>query len=207
MAIKMEIALAQRRIEASGGSGRMLADAESITDSALHTVRDLSHLLHPALLDDLGLPAAVDWYLTNFGKRHGIAAELLQERMEERLVPDIEAAVYRIVQEALTNVAKHANATLAFVYLRRTGDTLQVTIEDNGGGFELRSARRGLGLIGIRERVAYLGGAVRIDSAPGKGTRLNIELPARVRAGSRDAGEIEAPDAAHPLTRSEVLLG
>jgi signal transduction histidine kinase len=178
MAVKVEIALAQRRIEAMGGAGRLLDDAQSITDGALHTVRDLSHLLHPALLDDLGLPAALDWYLTGFGRRHGITVELLHERMDERLEPRIEAALYRIAQEAMTNVAKHARAGVAIVYLRRVGDTVVITIEDNGIGFEPAHARRGLGLLGIRERVAHLQGSIEIDAAPGRGTRLTIELPA-----------------------------
>jgi len=179
MAIKVEIALAQRRIDATGGAARLLDDAQSITDGALHTVRDLSHLLHPALLDDLGLPAALDWYLTGFGRRHGITVELLRERMEDRLEPQIEAALYRIVQEAMTNVAKHARAEVAIVYLRRVDDTVVVTIEDHGIGFEPAHARGGLGLLGIRERVAHLQGTISIDAAPGRGTRLTIALPAR----------------------------
>jgi signal transduction histidine kinase len=207
MAIKVELALAQRRIETTGGSGRLLDDAQSITDGALHTVRDLSRLLHPALLDDLGLPAAVDWYLSGFGKRHGIAVELLHEGMAERLVPEIEAAAYRIVQEALTNVAKHAHATFALVYLSRAGLLVKVTIEDNGVGFEPGRERRGLGLIGIRERVAHLQGTVHVDSAPGRGTRLTIELPARARAAITDAGDADLAGSTHPLTRAEVLLG
>jgi signal transduction histidine kinase len=207
MAIKVELALAQRRIEAAGVPGRLLDDAASITDGALNTVRDLSHLLHPALLDDLGLPAAVDWYLAGFGRRHGIGVELLQGGMEGRLAPEIEAAAYRIVQEALTNVAKHASATLAFVYLRRVGDVVQVSIEDNGVGFEPESARRGLGLIGIRERVAHLGGTVHIDTALGRGTRLTIELPARTRAASTDTRELDATEITHPIPRPEVLFG
>ena len=77
-----------------------------------HTVRDLSHLLHPAMLDDLGLRATVDWYLRGFSKRHDIRVELLHDRMDERLTSETEATAYRIVQEALTNVAKHAQATI-----------------------------------------------------------------------------------------------
>jgi signal transduction histidine kinase len=207
MAIKVELALAQRRIEATGGTPLLLDDAQSITDGALSTVRDLSRLLHPALLDDLGLPAALDSYLTAFGKRHGIAVELLHEGMSDRLVPEIEAAAYRVVQEALTNVAKHAHATFALVYLSRTGDTVKVTIEDNGVGFEPGVARGGLGLIGIRERVAHLQGTVHVDSGAGKGTRLTIELPARARGATGETGEAETAAAAPPMTRAEVLLG
>jgi signal transduction histidine kinase len=207
MAIKVEIALAQRRIEAAGGPDRLLDDAQSITDGALNTVRDLSHLLHPALLDDLGLPAALDWYLTGFGKRYGIVVELLHERMDERLAPEIEAALYRIVQEAMTNVAKHAHAALAIVYLRRADDSVLVTIEDHGVGFEPGHARRGLGLIGIRERVAHLQGTVDVDAAPGLGTRLTIGLPARARAQTSDAGDLDGAVSGLHAIRPETILG
>ena len=185
-AIKVELAVAQRTIEARGGQPDALADARSITDGALHTVRDLSHLLHPAMLDDLGLAAAIEWYLKGFSRRHGVKIELLQDRMEERLTADTEAAVYRIVQEALTNVAKHAQATTCRVYLQRLTNTLLVTIEDDGIGFEPDAPRpvgamRGIGLVGIRERVTQLRGELRLESAPGKGTRLTVEVPATVR--------------------------
>jgi signal transduction histidine kinase len=185
-AIKVELAVAQRAIEASGGNVASLQDARTITDGALHTVRDLSRLLHPAMLDDLGLPAAVEWYLKGFGKRHGVRIELLQDGMDERLRPDTEAAIYRIVQEALTNVARHAQASICRVFLQRLPHTLLVTIEDDGVGFSADAAGqpgafRGIGLVGIRERVAQLRGVMRLETAPGKGTRLTVEVPAGIR--------------------------
>jgi signal transduction histidine kinase len=194
-AIKVELAVAQRALEANGGVPQLLQDARSITEGALTTVRDLSHLLHPALLDDLGLPSAVEWYLRGFGARHDIRTELLHERMDERFTPDIEASIYRIVQEALTNVAKHARASACRVYLQRLPNTILITVEDNGAGFDASAPggstpRSGIGLIGIRERAAQLRGTVRLESAPGKGTRLTVELPARVRA----AGDDTPPD-------------
>ena len=118
-AIKVELSVAQRAIDSASGATNLLDGARAITDGALNTVRDLSHLLHPALLDDLGLPAAVDWYLRSFGKRHGIRVEVLHDRMEDRLTPEVETSAYRIVQEALTNVAKHARASACRVYLQR----------------------------------------------------------------------------------------
>jgi signal transduction histidine kinase len=207
-AVKVELSLAQRAIEAASGPPRLLDAAQTITDGALHTVRDLSHLLHPALLDDFGLPAAIDSYLDAFGPRHGISVELLQQGMTERLAPEIEAAVYRIVQEGLTNIAKHASATLALIYLRRDTDrqTLVVTIEDNGVGFAPVQGRRGLGLIGIRERASHLNGTVSVDSAPGKGTRLTVEFPARRRAEA-DVSEFDAADSSSIIKAPEVLIG
>jgi signal transduction histidine kinase len=194
-AIKVELAVAQRAIEADGGRAQLLQDARAIADGALHTVRDLSHLLHPPLLDDLGLPAAIEWYLRGFGKRHDIHVDLLHDPMPERLTPETEAASYRIVQEALTNVAKHAHATVCRVYVQRLPNTVLITIEDNGAGFDLTAAKqaaeRGLGLIGIRERVSQLQGTLRLESAPGKGTRLTVELPARSRPSVDDANAVE----------------
>lgn len=211
-AIKVELAVAQRAIEATGGSARVLADVRSITDGALHTVRDLSHLLHPAMLDDLGLPAAIDWYLRGFSKRHGIRVDLLQDRMAERLVPETETAAFRIVQEALTNVARHSQATSCRVYLQRLQNTVLITIEDDGTGFDLAETtqgdtRRGLGLIGIRERVSQLLGTVRLESAPGKGTRLTVELPAQTSPSTNVANDVDPSDAAMGPAGREVLNG
>jgi len=210
-AIKVELAVAQRAIDAAGGPAHVLQDARSISEGVLHTVRDLSHLLHPALLDDLGLIAAVESYLKGFGKRHGLRVDLLQERMDQRLQQETEAAAFRIVQEALTNVARHAHATSCRVYLQRLIHTVLVTVEDDGIGFDaspnVANLRAGLGLIGIRERVALLGGTLRLESAPGKGTRITVELPARSRAAVPEPGEAEpAGQVAHAAVH-EVLGG
>jgi signal transduction histidine kinase len=185
-AIKMELALAERTIDAAGGPSQVLANARSIADGALQSVRDLSRLLHPSLLDDLGLPAAIHWYLKGFGQRHALRAEMLHDGASERLTSDTEAALFRIAQEALTNVAKHARATTCRVYLQRLPNTVLVTVEDDGIGFdpaavESADGHRGLGLISIRERVARLGGTFRVESSPGKGARVTIEVPARPR--------------------------
>ena len=103
--------------------------------------------------------------------------------MDGRMTPDTEVAAYRIVQEALNNVAKHAKATECQVHLARSADALRIVVQDNGVGFDpsvgRSGERRGLGLIGIRERVSHLQGTVQIDSAPGRGTRVIVELPVR----------------------------
>jgi signal transduction histidine kinase len=210
-AIKVELAVAQRAVEAAGVSSHVLADARSITDATLNTVRDLSHLLHPALLDDLGLAAAAQWYLKGFGKRHDIHVELLTDRMDGRLRPEIEATAYRVIQEALTNVGRHARASSCRVYLQRLTNTLLVTVEDDGAGFDSSErgageAAHGLGLIGIRERVSRVQGTLRLETAPGKGTRLTVELPADLttvaEAADAEPGSVPARPAIH-----EVLGG
>ena len=213
-AIKVELAIAQRTIDALGGTANALDDARSIADGVLHTVRDLSHLLHPALLDDLGLAAATEWYLKGFGKRHGIRAELLHHRIDGRLAPETEAAIYRIIQEALTNVAKHAKATSCRVYLQGLTNTLLVTIEDDGVGFAPGDTRRGdgtggLGLVGIRERVAQLRGTFRLESSAGKGTRVTVEVPAGALTSGQDISSACGirDDKTVPATPREVVGG
>jgi signal transduction histidine kinase len=182
-AIKVELAFAQRSIEGTQGPTTVLQAARSITDGALHQVRDLSYLLHPAALDEFGLVSAVEEHIKTFSIRHGIAVELSHSSMEGRLAPETEAAAYRIIQESLNNVAKHASATEAKVYVARQPDALRIVVEDNGIGFDPSAPRspdrRGLGLIGMRERASYLNGTVVIDSARGRGTRIVVELPVR----------------------------
>jgi signal transduction histidine kinase len=181
-AVKVELAVAERRIEKMSGAHALLADAQSSADSALHSVRDLSHLLHPSALDDLGLVAALDSHISDFRRRYQIAVDFRHHGLDRRLQAETERAVYRIVQEALTNVARHAKATAGAVRLTTQAALLTVTIEDNGGGFDVDDVerpgkRRGLGLLSIRERVAGLNGSVRIDSTPGRGSRIEVALP------------------------------
>lgn len=200
-AIKMELSLAQRASDGSPVVSARLEEARKMSEATVQTVRNLSHLLHPPLLDDLGLAAALKSYLEGFSRRHGVAAELLDEHMEPRLAPEVETALYRIVQEALTNVAKHARARNCRVYLQGLTSSVLVTIEDDGSGFDpallgAAGRPRGLGLISIRERAAQLGGTFQIETAPGQGTRLTVEMPARPRiepttTGPRAAGETE----------------
>ncbi len=185
-AMKVELVIAQRAIVRSAGSPQLLGAAQAMADSTLHAVRDLSRLLHPAVLDDLGLPDAVDAYLRDFSERYGVKTYLRQEGMAGRLAEGTEVAAYRMIQEALTNVARHARAGSCHVTLSRQDDCLSITIEDDGDGFVLGDGsgparRTGLGLIGMRERASQLGGRVSIASAPGRGTTIGITIPARPR--------------------------
>jgi signal transduction histidine kinase len=186
-AIKVELSVAQRSIEQAGGSTKPLVEAQTITDGALQTVRNLTQLLHPAALDDLGLPAAIDQALRGLARRHDIHAELHQTGLADRLPRDIEVAAYRIVQEAITNVGKHARAKECHVHLTQVSDRLLVEVEDDGVGFPADSETvmrdRGLGLIGVRERASRLGGTFNIVSEPGHGTRLIVSLPDRGTVG------------------------
>jgi signal transduction histidine kinase len=144
-------------------------------------LRRLSHELRPTILDDLGLQPAIEFLADGISKRTGRSV-VVTASIGGRLPGHIETAMYRVVQEALTNVIKHAQATRAVVRLMRQPDALVCSIADNGRGFDAgaRAAQthsQGLGLIGIRERAASLGGTLSIDSAPGRGTTLKIVVP------------------------------
>ncbi len=179
-ALKLELAIAERSAASPALAGG-LSEARAITDRALQSVRDMSQLLHPAMLDDLGLPDTATWYLRGFSRRTGITSELVVERLERRLDPEVESCTYRIIQEAVTNVARHADAKLCRVEIAREPASLRICIEDDGKGFDQSTdpgtSSRGLGLIGVRERVARLGGTLRVESRVGAGTRLLVELP------------------------------
>lgn len=179
-ALQVELSLAHRKLTAAGVAADPLIEAQALAAGALSTVRDLSQLLRPAALDDLGLPAAIDASLRGLARRHEIKVELSQSGMADRLAPETEIAAYRIVQEALTNVARHAAAANCRVRLMRLPDALRVEVEDDGSGFDPQAETAGtggVGLIGMRERAAMLGGKLSIWSQPGAGTRLFVELP------------------------------
>jgi signal transduction histidine kinase len=177
-AVQVELTLAERRL-AGGQAITLLGDAKAIAHHALQTVRDMSQLLHPAVLDDLGLIAAVEWQARSFEGRHGIRVEVELQDLPSRLPRQTEVAAYRIVQEALTNVAKHSGATLCRISLASTGSDLAIHVEDDGAGFEPgeMGERFGLGLVGIRERAALLAGQVALETARGRGTRVIARLP------------------------------
>ena len=190
-AVKMDIGIALRAdVEPRVRSA--LEEARDISENALRGVRDMSQLLHPSVLDDFGLPATLTTYLRNFSHRTGIRAQLA-ETMETRLGPDIETCVYRIVQEALSNVARHSGATACTVSLNSGGGRLRLVIEDNGRGVGAGagpgrlSAGRGLGLIGMRERAQSLGGTFSIRERDGGGTIVTVTLPLETAAASTDA--------------------
>jgi len=160
-----------------------LAELREMADRSLQEVRQISHLLRPQMLDELGLLPTLRWLARTFQQRTGIEVELVSEGIDERTDPDVENLVFRLVQEALTNVAKHAHAPMARIHLRRAGERLFLRVEDRGAGFDaaefLRSTdeERGFGLRGMRDRVHLFAGHFTVRSQPGAGTTLEIEVP------------------------------
>ncbi|MGB0128263.1 MAG: sensor histidine kinase, partial [Rhodocyclaceae bacterium] len=147
-------------------------------DSAIQTVRRISASLRPPMLDALGLSATVQWQAGEFSRRTGIQT-VVQIPQAIDLPRERGIAVYRIVQEALTNVARHANATEVRISMRVQNRHIALEIQDNGCGFDSANQRRrdSLGIIGMRERAQHLGGHLVIGSAPGKGTTLRLRIP------------------------------
>jgi len=164
-------------------------------DSALKTVKRISAGLRPATLDTLGLIATVNWYAADFSRMTGIAIEV---RMPERLTLSAvrNIAVFRIVQEALTNIARHAQATRASIVMEIRDGMLDVEVRDNGIGLEdsERDKNDSFGLIGMQERAQYLGGGLSISSEPGVGTCLTLHIPLEDWAEGWRAGDGECID-------------
>ncbi len=183
IAIKIDMGVVLRGFETDPRARQALESARTIAETTLQNVRDLSQLLHPSTLDDFGLPEALDLYLQSFTTRTGIRAQLSYARMNERLRPEIEVCVYRVVQEALTNVARHSKASSCTVVLFQRYGKLHLIIEDDGVGIDAAaavasSARRGLGLIGMRERTQAIAGTFTVERRKEGGTRVAVELPA-----------------------------
>ena len=178
-ALKLNVEMAGAAV--SGSPAAKLQDGIQLADRVLKQVRSLSLDLRPAMLDDLGLAAALRWYVTQQAERAGLAARV--EIGDTRLPAAIEIACFRIVQEAVTNVLRHAGAGRVFVDLHAQRDRLELAIEDDGAGFDVTAARRGirsgrsLGLLSMEERVSLIAGEMSIDSAPGRGTRIHVSCP------------------------------
>jgi PAS domain S-box-containing protein len=155
-----------------------LGDMVKMLDTTVAATRRIAADLRPLLLDDLGLGPAIEWLAHNFTQRTGVPCEVsVDEDLE--LEEPYATAVFRIVQESLANVGKHARASEAGVVIARTGQAVMLEVRDNGQGFTTASPRKphSLGLMGLRERAHLLKGAVAIDSQPGKGTRVQVRIP------------------------------
>ncbi|MDF2464665.1 MAG: sensor signal transduction histidine kinase [Ramlibacter sp.] len=155
-----------------------LAEMLSMLDRAVASTRRIAADLRPLMLDDLGLVPAIEWLVSNFSQRSGVAATLKADEELELREP-YATAVFRIVQESLVNVGKHAAATEVTVSIEQVGDAVELVVQDNGKGFVTSAPRKpqSLGLMGLRERAQLLRGSVSIDSEPGEGTRVSVRIP------------------------------
>ena len=187
------IALGLRGVEAMLATDpsqvpRQISELTTYSMDALGELRRIISDLRPSQLDDLGLVAAIQWYVQEFENLYGLPTSFVGER-RERLSTEYESVLFRIIQEGLTNVAKHAQADHATVRLDIGPTEVVVTIEDDGQGFDLDQVMQsdkptGWGLMGMQERTLLLGGRCEIDSAPGRGTRIQVSAPIMMEKGN-----------------------
>jgi signal transduction histidine kinase len=147
-----------------------------LAENCVSVVRNISLLLRPSMLDDLGLVAALEWQAREVAKRSSLTIDIVEKNVSDSLPEEYKTCVCRVVQEALSNCSKHARAKSVRIVVRQELERLLLTIEDDGKGFDVRRAR-GLGLIGMSERVTHLSGTFEAKSQQGRGTLLRIELP------------------------------
>jgi len=179
-ALQMDVAWCKEKIpEGQSATIARLAKMEEVLDQTVAATRRIASDLRPLMLDDLGLVPAVEWLTETFSERTRIPCELAVDDAELDLPGAQATAVFRIVQESLANVGKHARASRVKVAIERKGADLALSIRDDGAGFSLEAPRKpnSYGLLGLRERASLLGGDITITSAPGEGTHVEVRLP------------------------------
>ena len=170
--------LEQLRTAPEGDFKHQLSEGKGLAEQTLQMVRNLALGLRPSMLDDLGLEPALEWQAREFSRRSGIPVEFKTDGSLENIPEEMGTCIYRVVQESLTNCARHSRAKTVRIDLHGGLTELSLTVRDDGVGFDPEQTNgRGLGLIGIQERVRELGGTVTVDSQPGKGTVLKAVIP------------------------------
>jgi len=164
----------------------------SILDQTIRYTRDLTVEISPPVLYELGLAAAIDWLAERAGERHGLTVQSSQTGAVRDISEDIKVFIFKAVHELITNVAKHARASIVTISSHWLSDRLEVVVKDDGLGFDTESFENGFsegdcfGLFSIRERLSYIGGSIKVDSSPGRGTRVTISTPYSVTNGDSD---------------------
>jgi signal transduction histidine kinase len=178
--LRMELAaLARLNWSADPEISTRITHSKTTVEQTLKLVRNIAMLMRPSMLDDLGLSPAISWQAKEFSRATGVPVETAIDPGLDGLPEQYRTCIYRIVQEALTNCARHASATRIDVTLERHDGSLALRIRDDGAGFDRSDgAKRGLGLVGMEERIRELGGRITVRSAPGAGTEIAVALPA-----------------------------
>lgn len=156
---------------------RKAIEIKKLVEDSITVVRNMALLLRPAMLDDLGLLPALQWQAREIARRSDIRVKIAAEGMPEHLSDDLKTCIYRVVQEALHNVLRHAEADTVRVSILYEAGRIHLSIQDNGKGFRAKT-EKGMGLLGMEERVSHLGGTFAVDSKPGEGAILRVVLPA-----------------------------
>jgi signal transduction histidine kinase len=189
--LKMDVSWIASKLDARQSALKARAtEALAHIDASIETVRDIAARLRPAILDHLGLVAAIEWHAQTFQKKSGIDCEVISNKSAIRLKPDHAIALYRIVQEAMTNVVRHAGATRIDVGLYQKDARLALEIRDNGRGIEpdAHAGRKSIGLLGMRERARAAGARFAIEGFPGKGTVVTVQMPLQPHEAAERSG-------------------
>jgi signal transduction histidine kinase len=185
-AIGMLLGRVKRRLPPDSPLVGDLEEVRGIVQQTLERIRTESRMLHPVVLDDFGLEKALEWYVEQFGRQHGIAARFQQSGPIGVVPPEATIHVYRIVQEALTNVSRHSGSGDATVRLRQLDDWIELEIEDHGHGLPAEAERRegwqGIGVVSMRERTELMGGAFALRPATPHGLIVSVRVPLRTAA-------------------------
>jgi signal transduction histidine kinase len=187
-ALKMDLAWLRERLTVDGETAEKLGEMGAMLDQTVSATRRISADLRPLMLDDLGLADAANWLVDDFARRSGVHCDLKLEGdgpLAEAPKP-VATAVYRALQESLTNIARHSGAKQAWIVLAAEDEAIEMEVEDDGRGIQPEEIgkARSLGLKGMRERINYLGGSFEIARAPRGGTRLRLRVPLERGAGA-----------------------
>jgi signal transduction histidine kinase len=197
-ALIMNVAILRKKFQNDRSTSEALTDIAHFAEQALQEIRTTSYLLHPPLLDELGLDSAAHWFVEGFSKRSGIRVNLDFPSNFERLPNDVELVLFRVLQESLTNVHRHSGASVVKIGLERSAEAVRLEVQDNGHGIapELLNGLRktntdtGVGLAGMRERINDLNGQLEIDSTS-NGTALRVRVPLACTAQLTNSIQVE----------------
>jgi signal transduction histidine kinase len=175
--VLLEMASLSKQIRGSGQAERQAEEIKRSLEGSIRVVRNMALLLRPSMLDDLGLAPALEWQAREASKHSGLSVRVSADDVRDDLPEGHRTCVYRVVQEALHNIVQHAEAREVEIAVKQEPERLLLSIHDDGKGFDPQR-ERGMGLIGMNERVGALGGRLTIESVAGRGTLLRVELPA-----------------------------
>jgi signal transduction histidine kinase len=184
-ALRMELGNTEALLKSSPEEARAhLKSAATLAEQTLRSARNLARGLRPSMLDELGVGSALNWLVREFTRHTGIRVNLTSDDSLDHLPESYRTCIYRVVQEALTNCARHAQANEVQLDVRREGSSLAMTIQDDGIGFDAAQGNgtKGIGILGMKERVRELAGDLTIVSSPGHGTKLTVQVPLHAEA-------------------------